>query len=319
MKRKLLLAVSFCLAAPLAAAQWAPTKPVRVIVPFPSGGIVDLMARTITDKLSTHLGQPVLVDARPGAMGSIGTEAVAKADPDGHTLVLATLSHATLPSLAKVNWHPTKDFAGVAMLGHVANLAVVPISMEPKTLVEFVVYAKSRPGKINFINAGNGTSQTLTVELFRKNSKLDLVSVGYKGYPPAMPDLINGQIQFSVVPFGVGISHVRSGKLRALAVVAPGRNKQLPDTPTMAEAGFADSQVVSWYAFLAPAATPKAALAGLNAALTRAHADAEVLSRIEKVGGEPLPTGKPEDVDAMLAREGERWAVFVKETGLKIE
>ncbi len=317
--QRLSLALILAIAAPLAVAQWSPTKPVRIIVPFPAGGIVDLMARTISDKLASQLGQPVLVETRPGAMSSIGTEAVARSDADGHTLLLATPSHATLPSLTKVSWHPTKDFAGVAMLGHVANLAVVPASLEPKTLAEFVDYAKARPGKLNFINAGNGTSQTLTVELFRKNTKLDLVSVGYKGYPPAMPDLINAQIQFSVVPFGVGLPHVRGGKLRPLAVVAPGRNKLLPDVPTMAEAGFAESQVVSWYAFLAPAATPKAAVAGLNAAFARAHTDAEVLSRIEKVGGEALPTGKPQEVDTMLVREGERWAVFVKETGLKIE
>jgi tripartite-type tricarboxylate transporter receptor subunit TctC len=317
--KRLLTALVLALAAMPAWAQWAPTKPVRIIVPFQAGGIVDLMARTVNEKLAAQLGQAVIVEARPGAMSSIGTEAVAKGEADGHTLLLATISHVTLPSLAKVSWHPTREFAGVSMLGHVANLAVVTSALEPKTLAEFVSYARARPGKINFVNAGNGTSQTLTVELFRKNTKLDLVAVGYKGYPLAMPDIINGQIQFSVVPFGVGLPHVRGGKLRALAVAAPVRNKQLPETPTMAEAGFPDSQVISWYAFLVPAATPKPAVQRLNAEFVRALADADVLGRIEKIGGEALPPGTPAEVDAMLVREYERWAAFVKETGLKIE
>jgi tripartite-type tricarboxylate transporter receptor subunit TctC len=318
--KPLCLALALLLAAPLAGAQqWSPTKPLRIIVPFPAGGIVDLMARTINEKLAAQLGQPVLIETRPGAMSSIGTESVARGEPDGHTLLLATLSHATLPSLAKVPWHPVKDFSGVAMLGHVANLAVVTPALEPKTLAEFVAYARARPGKLNFINAGNGTSQTLTVELFRKNAKLDLVAVGYRGYAPAMPDLLSGQIQFSVVPFGVGVPHVRGGKLRALAVVAPGRNKQLPETPTMAEAGFPESQVVSWYAFLVSSTTPRPIVQRLNAELVKAHADADVLARIDKVGGEPLPTGTPAEVDQMLAKEYERWAGFIKETGLKAE
>jgi len=317
--RRILLGAVLALAAPLAAAQWAPSKPVKIVVPFPAGGIVDLMARTLNDKLGAQLGQSVIVEARPGAMSSIGTDAVAKGDADGHTLLLATISHATLPSMTKVPWHPVKDFAAVALMGYVANLAVVPASLEPKTLAEFVEFARARPGKINYINAGNGTSQTLTVEFFRKNTKIELVPIGYKGYPPAMPDLINGQIQFSVVPFGVGLPHVKSAKLRGLAVVSPNRNKQLPDVPTMSEAGFADSQVTSWYMFLAPAATPKPAVARLNAEFARAMADPEVLARVEKVGGEPLPTGTPAEADAMLAREYERWGKFIRETGLKIE
>ena len=300
-------------------AQGFPSKPIRIIVPFPAGGIVDLMARTVSDKLAAGLGQPVLVEARPGANGSLGTEAVAKSDPDGHTLVLATLSHVTTPVLTKTPWHPTKDFTGIAVMGHVANVAVVNPDLPAKSLREFVDYAKARPGKINFINAGAGTSQTMSTELLKRNAMLDMVGIGYKGFPPAIPDILAGQVQFAYMPFGVAAPHIRAGKLRALAVASPARSRMFPDVPTMAEAGYADSQVVSWYAILVPSATPRPAVARLNAEFAKALADPEVIARIEKIGGEPLPAGKPEEVDAMLAREIDRWTKLVQATGMKIE
>ena len=296
-----------------------PSRPLRIVVPFPAGGIVDLMARSLNEKLAAGLGQPVLVEARTGANGSLGTEAVARSEPDGQTLVLATLSHVTTPALMKTSWHPLKDFAGVALMGHVANVAVVHPELPAKTLREFVDYAKARPGRINYINGGAGTSQTMSTELLKRNVGIDLVGIGYKGFPPAIPDILAGQVQFSFIPFGVAAPHVASGKLRALAVAAPARNRQFPEVPTMAEAGYADSQVVSWYAYLAPAATPRTAVARLNAEFAKALADPEVIARIEKIGGEPLPAGKPEDVDAMLAREFERWTKLVQATGMKIE
>jgi len=316
---RLVFAVLLILLAAGSEAQTFPAKPLRIIVPFPAGGIVDLMARTLNEKLAAGLGQPVLVEARPGANGSLGTEAVAKSDADGHTLVLATLSHVTTPALMKTPWHPLKDFAGVAVMGHVANVVVVYPDLPPRTLREFVDYAKARPGKINYINAGAGASQTMSAELFKRNAGLDLVGIGYKGFPPAIPDILSGQVQFSFMPFGVAAPHVRGGKLRALAVASPSRSRQFPEVPTMAEVGHADSQVISWYAYLVPAATPKAAVARLNAEFTKALVDPEVIARIEKIGGDPLPAGKPEEVDAMLARELERWTKLVQATGMKIE
>ena len=300
-------------------AQSFPSKPLRIIVPFPAGGIVDLMARSLSEKLAAALGQPVLVEARPGANGSLGTDAVAKSDPDGHTLVLATLSHVTTPALSKTPWHPTKDFAGVALMGHIANVAVVNPELPSKTLHEFIDYAKARPGKINFINGGGGTSQTMSTELLKRNAGIDLVGIGYKGFPPAIPDILAGQVQFAFIPFGVAAPHIRSGKLRALAIAAPARSKMFHEVPTMAEAGYAESQVVSWYAYLVPAATPKAVVARLNAEFGKALADPEVLARIDRIGGEPLPAGKPEGVDAMLARELERWTKLVQTTGMKMD
>ncbi|MEK6244825.1 MAG: tripartite tricarboxylate transporter substrate binding protein [Pseudomonadota bacterium] len=317
--QRFFLSIAFLLFLTGVNAQTFPAKPLRIIVPFPAGGIVDLMARSLSDKLAAGLGQPVLVEARPGANGSLGTEAVAKSDPDGHTIVLATLSHVTTPLLTKTPWHPIRDFAGIAIMGHIANLAVVHPDLPSKTLREFVDYARARPGKINYINGGGGTSQTMSTELLKRNVGIDLVGIGYKGFPPAIPDILAGQVQFSFIPFGVAAPHIRSGKLRALAIAAPARNRLFPDVPTMAEAGYADSQVVSWYAYLVPAATPKPVVARLNAEFGKALADADVLARIDKIGGEPLPAGKPEEVDAMLARELERWTKLVQATGMKIE
>ena len=296
-----------------------PSKPLRIIVPFPAGGIVDLMARSVNEKLAAGLGQPVLVETRPGANASLGTEAVAKSEPDGYTLLMATLSTVTTPALSKTTWQPTRDLAGVAMMGHVANVALVHPSLPVQDLKGIVDYARTRPGQLNYINAGIGTSPTMAMELFKMNTGIFVVGIGYRGFPPAIPDMLAGQIQFSFMPFGVAAPHVRAGKLRLLAIAAPARNRQFPDAPTMAEAGFGDSQVISWYAFMVAAGTPRALIARLNAEFAKALADPEVLARIEKIGGNPLPAGKPEEVDAMVARELERWTKLVQAKGLKID
>ena len=317
--KRVALAVLLILFAISSTAQTFPSKPLRIIVPFPAGGIVDLMARSVNEKLAAGLGQPVLVETKPGANASLGTEAVAKSEPDGHTLLMATLSTVTTPALSKTSWQPTRDLAGVAMMGHVANVALVHPSLPPQNLKEIVDYARARPGQLNYINAGIGTSPTMAMELFKKNTGIDIVAIGYKGFPPAIPDMLAGQIQFSFMPFGVAAPHVRAGKLRLLAIAAPARNRQFPDAPTMVEAGFAESQVISWYAFMVAAGTPRPLITRLNAELAKALGDAEVQARIEKIGGEPLPAGKPEEVDAMVARELERWTKLVQATGLKLD
>ncbi len=242
-----------------------------------------------------------------------------KSEPDGHTLLMATLSTVTTPALSKTSWQPTRDLAGVAMMGHVANVALVHPSLPVQNLKEIVEYARTRPGRLNYINAGIGTSPTMAMELFKKNTGIFVVGIGYRGFPPAIPDMLAGEIQFSFMPFGVAAPHVRAGKLRLLAVAAPARNRQFPDAPTMAEAGFGDSQVISWYAFMVAAGTPRALVTRLNAELAKALGDTEVQARIEKIGGDPLPPGKPEEVDAMVARELERWTKLVQATGLKID
>ena len=202
------------------------------------------------------------------------------------------------------------------MLGQVPNLAVVPENFDAKTLKEFVEFTKARPGKINYINGGNGTSPTLGVLRLQKNTGMQMVGVGYKGFPPAIPDLISGQVQFGLVPFGVAAPHVKSGKLRALAIAAPARSTQFPDVPTIAEAGFPESPVISWYAWMVPAATPKPVIERLNREFTKLLSDPAVQARIDTVGGATLPAGTPAEVNTMVAREVEFWARFIKETGL---
>ena len=234
--------------------QTFPTKPLRIIVPFPAGGIVDLMARSVNEKLAAGLGQPVLVEARPGANGSLGTEAVAKSDPDGHTLVLATLSHVTTPALTKTPWHPTRDFAGVALMGHVANVALVhpdAAGEEPARVRR--LRARRGPGKINYINAGIGTSQTMSdgaVQAEHRHRpgrhRLQGLSAGDSGHARRAGAVLLHAVRRRRA------ARARSGKLRALAIAAPARSSQFPDLPTMAEAGFAESQVISWYALPGP-------------------------------------------------------------------
>lgn len=276
------------------------------------------MARTVSDRLSTSLGQPVIVEARPGGNASIGIDAVAKADPDGHTMLLGNTSITSLPGFMSLPWQP-RDFAGVAMLGQVANVLVVSATLEAKSLKEFVDYARAHPGKLNYASPGGGTSQTLAIERLKKFAGIELVRVGYRGVPPAIPDMITGQIHAAMVPFALAVPHVKSGKLRALAIASPTRNKQLPDVPTMAEAGYPESLVINWMTLLVPAATPKPVIERLNREMAKAMADPEVIARIKTLGGSAFAAGTPGEVDAMLAREGEFWAKFIKEGGLKDE
>src|SRR6185436_16650636 len=186
----------------LALAQAWPTKPVRIIVPYPAGGIVDLMARAVGDGLGAKLGQPLIVEPRPGADASIGTDAVAKAEPDGHTLLMATLALAVNPNLSNVPWHPVNDFEGVAHIGVVANVAVVTPSLGVKDFKSFIELARSQPGKINYVNPGNGSSPHVSAELLQVVNGIKLTSINYKGIPPAMPDFLAGTVPFGFFPFG---------------------------------------------------------------------------------------------------------------------
>lgn len=295
-----------------------PSKAVRIVGPFAPGGILDLMARTVNEKLSELLGQQFIVEAKPGADGSIGTEFVARAKPDGYTLLFAGSPHTTLPAMRSTSWHPTKDFAGIGTVSHIANLVVVPASLPSRSLSEFVEYARARPGEINSLNGGTAGAQNLNTELFKRSAKISMVPVGYKGLVLGIPDLLSGQLHFGILPSALVESHIKSGKLRALAITASSRAKEWPDLPTMAEAGYPDASVVGWYALLAPAGTPRNIIERLNAALNNAVQDPEVVARIRKLNAEPLPISTPQAVDAMLRREFARWQALVKETGLKI-
>jgi tripartite-type tricarboxylate transporter receptor subunit TctC len=304
----------------LACAEDFPTRPLRIVVPYPAGGVVDLLARTVNEKLSADLGQPVIVEARPGANGSIATDGVAKAAPDGHTLLLAALSHAINPSLSKVPWHPVQDFAGVAMVGEVILMLAVTSSLPTKTVPELIAHAKARPGELNYVQPGKGTPVHVSTELFMRQTGIKLTAVSYRGIPPALIDFVNGQLHVGFFPAGQIAPHVESGKGRALAVVAPARVQQFPDVPTMAEIGFEPSHVVRpWFAFLVPKRTPRAVVDRLHAGIAKAVADPEVKAAIERLGNVAIPPNTPQGVDELLVREFERWRKLVTEMGLALE
>jgi tripartite-type tricarboxylate transporter receptor subunit TctC len=317
--RTLLAGAGLAAISQLACAQDFPTRPLRIVVPYPAGGVVDLLARTVNEKLSADLRQPVIVEARPGANGSIATDAVAKSAPDGHTLLLTALSHAINPSLSKVPWHPVRDFAGVAMMGEAVILLAVTSSLPAKTLPELIAHAKAKPGELNYGHPGKGTPVHVSTELFMRQTGIKLTAVGYRGVPPTIIDFISGRLHVGFFPVGQIAPHVESGKAHALAVVAPTRLKQFPDVPTMAEIGFDPSHVVRpWFGFLVPKRTPRAVVDRLHAGIAKALADPHVRAAIERLGNVAIPPDTPEGVDKLLADEFERWRKLVAETGMTL-
>ena len=312
--RKLLAAA--LLVPGLVLGQAYPTKPVRLIVPYPAGGIVDLMARSLSDGLATRLGQPVIVDARPGADASIGTEAVAKAEPDGHTLLMATLALAVNPNLSKVPWHPVNDFEGVAHVGVVANIAAVTPSLGVKDMKSFIALAKSRPGQINYVNPGNGSSPHVSAELLQQANDIKLTSINYKGIPPAIPDFLAGTVPFGFFPFATLASQIRAGKAQPIGIASPLRHKQFPEIPTLAEQGFEASQVNSWYALAVPKKTPRAAIERLNREANAVLAEEDTFARIDKIGGTVIAGWSPERTTKMIAEEYTRWAEVARKAGI---
>lgn len=317
---RMLFALLIAAVAGTAAAQGYPSKPVRVIVPYPAGGIVEIIARAVVDKVAANWNNPILVEARPGANGSIGTDGVAKSAPDGHTWLLATLSHTTNPSLQKdVPWHPTRDFAGAAMLATVPALAVVPASLPANSLLEFVALAKNHPGKYNYLMPGTGTSMHLNSEALKLAAGIDVVAVPYKGLPPAVPDLLSGTLSFGLLSIPLAAPHIKAGKLRALAIASPERSAQFPEVPTFAEAGFPDAQVVSWFAILLPAKTPGEIVARVNQEIGKALRDPDVVRRLENAGANVAAPLSAQEVDAMLKREVARWAQFVRDAKIQAQ
>lgn len=317
--RKHLLFAACALGAALslqAGAQEFPSKPLRIIVPYPAGGIVDLMARSVSDGLAAKLGQPVLVEARPGASASIGTEAVARADADGHTLLMGTLALVVNPHLNKVPWHPVDDFAAVAHMGIVANIAAATTSLGVKDLKSFIALAKTKPGEINYVNPGNGSSPHVSTELLQQLNGIKLTSVNYKGIPPAIPDFLAGTVPFGFFTAPTVGPHIRSGRATALAIASPVRHKDFPDVPTMTEQGFESSQVNSWYVFLVPKKTPAAAVNRLNKELNAVLAEAETVARVEKIGGTVIAGWTVERTNKMIADEYVRWGEVTRKAGI---
>jgi len=317
---RMLIAALACALATATHAQPYPSKPVRFVVPWPPGGIVEIIGRPVVEKIAQNWGSPIVLEAKPGANASIGTEQVARSAPDGYTWLLATLNHTVNPSLSKnLPWHPTNDFAGVSMIASVPALAVVPANVPAATLKDFVALVKAQPGKLNYLMPGTGTSMHLNTELLKVTAGLDLVPVPYKGLPTGIPDLLAGSLAFSMVSIPLAAPHIASGKLKPLAIGATKRSARFPDVPTFVEAGFADAQVVAWYAFLVPAKTPREIVDRISQETQKALADPEVQKRLEAAGADVAGRSAPAEVDAFLKSETARWAKLVRDAKIEAQ
>ena len=280
-----------------------PSRPIRIVVGFTPGGQPDLYARLITPKLVESLQQQVIVDNRPGAGGIIGTQIVADATPDGHTLLSVSSSHVISPAIhAKLPYDASKSFAGVTMLATAAYLLAVPPSLGVKTPQEFIALAKAKPGQLNFSSAGNGSGTHFAGEMLKQFANIDVVHVPYKGIPESLTDAIAGRVQFTMAPLGSATAFVRDGRLRALAITSKKRVPAYADTPTMAESGLPGFEWDSWSALLAPAGTPRAIINKLNREVTRILDMPEIQQKLRALGAEPAP-GTPEQLDKFVAEQ----------------
>jgi len=303
-----------------ALAQAYPTKPVTIIVPFAAGGTTDILARIIGQALTAELGQPVVVDNRAGAGGNIGGQAAAKAAPDGHTLFMGTVgTHAINASLyKKMPFDPVKDFAPLTRVANVPNLLVANPAQPYKSVKDLIAYAKANPGKVNFGSSGNGSSIHLSGELFKSLAKVDMQHVPYKGSAPAVTDLLGNQIGIMFDNMPSAIQHVRSGKLVPLAVTTAKRSPELPNVPTIAEAGVPGYEATSWFGMFAPAGTPAPVLAKLNAAIVKVLGQPDVKKKINEQGAE-VYSETPEQFAAFIQAESVKWGKVVKESGASLD
>jgi len=295
-----------------------PSKPVRFILPFPPGGPTDILGRLISERLSAQLGQPVVTENRGGAGGNVGAEAAAKSAPDGYTIVLVAPSLAISPTLyTKLNYDPVKDLAPISLVATVPNV-VVTQTAHPATLREFIAAAKAKPGAMNFGSGGSGTSNHLAGELFNILAGTKLTHVPYKGVNLAMQDVMAGRIDLVVIGVPAAAPHVKAGKLRALAVIAPQRLPALPEVPTVTEAGLPGFEVTTWYGILAPAGTPRPIIARLNAELVKAMHSPEMKERLAGIGTDAVTT-TPEEFAAYIQAEIAKWGDVIRKANLRAD
>ena len=324
MHRRTLALLAAALVLPCAAlaqteAKW-PTKPVKWVVPFPPGGAMDVIARTLGERVGQDLGQPFVIENRPGAGGNIGADFVAKQPADGHTIMITSIGMATNKALyAKLGYDPVKDFAPVSLLAVVPNVLVVNTARSPdKSVKDVLAHARRDPGKLTYASAGNGTSIHLAGEVFASMAKLQLLHIPYKGSGPAVTDMLGGQVDLMFDSITSARPHIQSGKLQALGVTSARRSSALPDVPTIAEAGIPGYEVSPWFAVFVPAGTPANVVAQLNKALIAAMRQPEILKKLESVGAEPIGS-TPQALAEHLNKELARWAALIKERDIRLD
>ncbi len=316
----LVLALVLAAAATAAQGQTYPTKPIRMIVGFPPGGGTDVVARVIAQKLSEWYGQPVTVENRPGATGTIGADVVAKSAGDGYTLLMGHVNSTGIaPNLfSKMAYDPIRDFAAVAYVGYVPNVLAVHPSVPAKSMKELIALAKSKPGEMNYASSGNGSTQHLAGEMFKQLTGVSIVHIPYKGSGDAIKDLLAGVVSMNFDTMPPVMEHIRGGRLKGFAISTPRRLPQLPDVPTFEEEGLTGFDVTNWYGVMAPAATPREIVTKLNADINRAMQVPEVRARLEGVGTQ-LKEQSAADFDAFMKAEVAKYARLIKAAGIKID
>jgi tripartite-type tricarboxylate transporter receptor subunit TctC len=318
-RRDVLLGAALSVFSPHIQAQSYPSKPVKLVVPYSPGGGADTTARLIAPKLQEALGETVVVENKPGAGGVIGDDAVAKAAPDGHTLLIGAFAHAVNPALLpKMPFRTPDDFAPISLLVTVPELMVITPSHPAKTVAELVAMAKAQPGKLMYASSGNGSAQHLAAELFKLRTGTDIGHVPYKGGGPAVADVAAGHVPFYFGNMSAALPQARAGRVRALAVTSVQHSPAAPDVPTIAEAGVRDCEISEWNALLAPAGTPPAVVARLHAEMAKIMRLDDIKAKFADLGADAIGS-TPAELATFLRAEMAKWAEVVKAANIKIE
>jgi tripartite-type tricarboxylate transporter receptor subunit TctC len=306
--------------ASLASAQPYPNKPVRLVAPSTPGDAPDVIARLVADKLSTALGQQVVVENRPGAGGVVGSDYVAKAAPDGYTLIMGNAgSHGINAAVyTKLPYDIQKDFAPVSQVAVAPNVMVINPSLPANSVAEFIAYAKANPGKLSYASGGNGSSAHMSMELFKSMSGIDIQHVPYKGSSPALTDVVSGQVVAFIGNMPPTVPLVKAGKLRALAVTTKSRSALMPELPTIAEAGLPGFETVAWFGVLAPAGTPPDVVNKLSAEIAKIARSPEIREKLVAMGAEPVG-GTPDEFKAVMDRDIAKWKPLAQKVGIKVD
>jgi tripartite-type tricarboxylate transporter receptor subunit TctC len=323
-RRSLLTLAALTLAAPFAAAQSYPTKPIRLVVPFPAGGATDLLARALAQRLQQSLQQTVVVDNKSGGGGSLGSAEVAKAAPDGYTLLIATSStHAIGPHLnPKLPYRttgPNNDFTPIAHVADATNVLLVPLDLPVANVKELIAYAKARPGQLNYASSGNGTIVHLTTEAFKAQAGIFITHIPYRGTALAIPDLVSNKVQILFDSIVSGMPHVKDGKLKALAVTGKSRSALAPELPTVSESGLPGFYSTTWFGIYGPRGLPADIAAKLNAEFNKAVQSADVRERFARLGADVAVANTPAQFAAMVQADSERWALIIRERKITLD